>query len=227
MKAVVSSCLFVISLDHLDYQIVMYGSLIRNQDKFTVRFMEMDVHPPIFRGSCSNFELMQFFLDHLDCSLAVIYNKIIISGSKFLSPSMKAVVRTCTCAISLDHLDFRMFMFGSHSRNQDEFTVGFFSKPKFIFLFCKEAVRIVRLWNSLDYLDCSLVVFYIIFFISGSKSLSPSMKAVVRTCACAILLGHLDFRVFMFGSHSWTQDEYTVSFISRRKFIFLFFNEAV
>ena len=85
-------------------------------------------------------------------------------------------------------------MFGLHSRNQDEFTVGFFSKPKFIFLFCKEAVRIVRLWNSLDYLDCSLVVFYIIFFISGSKSLSPSMKAVVITCACAISPDHLDFR---------------------------------
>ena len=67
-------------------------------------------------------------LDHLDCShnvLAVFYNQIFISGSKFLSPSMKAVVRSCACAISLDHLDFRLFMFGSHSySNQDEFTVS-------------------------------------------------------------------------------------------------------
>ena len=68
-------------------------------------------------------------LDHLDCRhgvLAVFYNKNFISGSKFLSPSMKAVVRTCACAISLDHLDFRFFMFGSDSRNQDEFTVNLF-----------------------------------------------------------------------------------------------------
>ena len=53
--------------------------------------------------------------DHLDCShgvLAVFWNKIFISGSKFLSPSMKAVVRTCACAISLDNLDFRLLMFG-------------------------------------------------------------------------------------------------------------------
>ena len=30
---------------------------------------------------------------------------------------------------------------------------------------------------------------------------SPSMKAVIRTCTCAVFLGHLDFRLFMFGSH--------------------------
>ena len=47
-------------------------------------------------------------LDHLDCSLAVYYNKIFISGSKFHSPALKAVVGTCSCAISLDHLDFRL-----------------------------------------------------------------------------------------------------------------------
>ena len=57
-------------------------------------------------------------VDHLDCSyggLTVFYKKICISGSKFLSTSMKAVVRACACAISPDHLDFRLFMFGSHS----------------------------------------------------------------------------------------------------------------
>ena len=58
------------------------------------------------------------YLDDLDCShgvLAVFNNKKIISGSKFLSPSLNAVVRTCACAISLDRLDFRLFMFGSHN----------------------------------------------------------------------------------------------------------------
>ena len=38
---------------------------------------------------------------------------------------MKTVVGTCACANSLDHLDFRFFIFGLHSRNQDEFTVSF------------------------------------------------------------------------------------------------------
>ena len=53
------------------------------------------------------------------------------------------------------------------------------------------------------------------------------MKPVIRSCVCAISLYHLDFILFMFRSHSWNQDEFTVSFISRRKFIFLFFEEAV
>ena len=85
-------------------------------------------------SSCFSRKLFEFgahanSVDRMDCShgvLAVFYNKIFISGSKFLSPSMKAVVRTCACAISLDHLDFRLFMFGSHGySNQDEFTVTF------------------------------------------------------------------------------------------------------
>ena len=36
---------------------------------------------------------------------------------------MKAVIGTCPCANSLDHLDFRLFIFGSHIQSQDEFTV--------------------------------------------------------------------------------------------------------
>ena len=59
------------------------------------------------------------------------------------------------------------------------------------------------------------------------KSYLPSMKLVVRTWACAISLCHLHFRLLMFGSHSQNQHAFTVSFISRRKFIFLFFNKAV
>ena len=38
-----------------------------------------------------------------------------ISGSKLLCSSIKAVVGTFSCAISLDHFYFRLFMFGSHS----------------------------------------------------------------------------------------------------------------
>jgi len=48
------------------------------------------------------------------------------------------------CANFLDHLDFRLYIFGSHSRNQDEFTVSFMLRRKFIFLFQKEAVQILN-----------------------------------------------------------------------------------
>ena len=93
------------------------------------------------------------------------------------------------------------------TRNQDEFTVSFISRWKFIFLFFEEVVLNLEFINanSLDHLDSSLAVFYTEKFISGSKFLSPSMKAVVRTCACAISLDHLDFRLFMFGSHSYSK----------------------
>jgi len=61
---------------------------------------------------------------------------LFFSGSKYLFPSssMKAVVKTCTCVISLFHLDF-------------------------IFQFFEKAVRNLSLLNSLDHLDCSLAVF--------------------------------------------------------------------
>ena len=41
------------------------------------------------------------------------------------------------------------------------------------------------------------------------------MKAVVGTRACAISLGHLDFRLFMFSSYSPNQDKLTVSLVRR------------
>ena len=109
---------------------------------------------------------------------------------------MKAAARTCACAISLDHLDFRLFMFGSFSRSQDEY------RRKFIVL--KKLFEFGAYANALDCLDCSrgaLAVFNFNIFISGSKCLSPLMNAAVRTCPCAILFYHLDIRLFMFGSH--------------------------
>ena len=74
-------------------------------------------------GSSSSYFLMKLFqfwayvnsLDHLNCSLAVLKIFFFISGRTFLSPSIKAVVGTCSRANSLYHLDFRLFMFGSHS----------------------------------------------------------------------------------------------------------------
>ena len=116
------------------------------------------------------------------------------------------------------------------SQNQDEFTVSFISRQKFIFLFFEEAVWIWRLCKfSFSFglqLWCAGSIYKKVF-ISGSKFLSPSMKALVGTSPCATSLGHLDFRLFSFGLYSRNQDEFTVSIISRWKFISLFFEEAV
>ena len=145
-------------------------------------------------------------LDHLDCSLAVFYNENFISGRKFLSSSMKTVVGTCSCAISLDHLDFRLLCLAHiATRNQDEFTAIFFRDGSSTSYFSRKLFELGAYANSLDHLDCSLAVLYNKKCISGSKFLSSSMKAVVGTCSCAISLDHLDSRLFMFCSQSYAK----------------------
>ena len=134
---------------------------------------------------------------------------------------MKLVVRTCACAISLT-IWIHIAMFGSLSLFfRDRSSSSYFSRK--LFKFGAYA-------NSLDHSDCShgeLALFYNLIFISGCKFLSLSMKAVVGTCSCVISLDHFDLRLFMFGSHSRNQNEFTVSFISRKEFNFLFFEKAV
>ena len=60
-----------------------------------------------------------------------------------------------------------MFIFGSDSRNQDEFTVSFFSRQK-LFKFGTYA-------NSLDHLDCShgVLAVFIIKFLFQEANFSP------------------------------------------------------
>ena len=142
---------------------------------------------------------------------------------------MKAVVGTCPCAISLNHLDFRLFMFGSYTWIQDEITVSMISRQKFIVLIFKKVVRICSScelsWSVglLSWCTCSIYSKNFIW----EANFSPSMKAVVGTWPCAISLDHLDFRLFMFCLYSRNQDEFTDSFIPRRKFIFLFFEKTI
>ena len=104
-----------------------------------------------------------------------------IQGTKFLSPSMKSVVENFACANSIDHLDFRLFIFGSHSQNQDEFTVSFILRRKFIFLFFEEAARILSL--------CEF---------SWSFGLQP-------WCSGSILLSIFLFKEPKFSPHQWRQ----------------------
>ena len=66
-------------------------------------------------------------------------------------------------------------MFGSHSPNQDEFTVSFISRRKYISLILRELFEFEAYANLLDHLDCShgaQAVFYNKIFISESKFLS-------------------------------------------------------
>ena len=109
-------------------------------------------------------------------------------------------------------------------RNQDEFTVSFISRQNLSSFFFRMLFEFRAHVNSLDHLDCShgvLAVFHKINLFQEAN-FSLSMKAVVRICACATSLDHLDFKIVKID-----KDEFTVSFKSRLKFIFLFFNEAV
>ena len=108
-------------------------------------------------------------LDHLDCShgaMAVFYFR-----KEFLSPSMK-VVWTCTCANSFDHLDF---IFGSRSQNQDEFSVNFVLRWKFIFFFCRGSCLNLELAQILLIIWIAVVtVVHWQYFISGRKTLTEN-----------------------------------------------------
>ena len=101
---------------------------------------------------------------------------------------MKAVVRTWAFAFSLGHFDFRLFMFGSHTRNQDEFTVSFISRRKSCSYFSRKLFKFWAYANSLDHLDFSLAVFYNKNFISGSKFLYQSMKGMLELVLVLFLL---------------------------------------
>ena len=132
--------------------------------------------------SCLNFELMQILL--IIWIAVIVHRQYLLNGAIFSPHPLRQFVVTCPCANVFDHLNFRLFIFGSHSWMQDEFTVSFTSRRKFILLFFKKCVWILSSYaNFLDYLDCSHGAPAI--FIEGSKFLSPSIKAVVGTCTCA------------------------------------------
>ena len=100
MKAVVRTCAYAISRDHGIQIVNVWLTWL-----LAIRMISLSV---LFRaGSSSSYlKLFEFrayanSLNNLDCSLAVIYSKKFILGSKILSPATQAVVGTCSCAISL------------------------------------------------------------------------------------------------------------------------------
>ena len=141
-------------------------------------------------------------------------------------PSMKLVVRTWACAISLCHLHFRLLMFGSHSQNQHAFTVSFISRRKFIFLFFNKAVRILSVCEFSWSFGLQSGSIYI-NLLCQEEILSP----IIKDSCWNLLLCYFSltfwFQIAMFGSHIQNQDDFTVSSFLTQKFIFLFFQEAV
>ena len=123
----------------------------------------MEVYLPFLKESCAHFKLMRNFL--IFWIAAMLHWQYFIKGSNFLSHHLRQLLELAlTSANFIDHLDFRMFIFGSHSRNQDEFTVSFISRRKFIFLFSRKLFEFWAYSNFLDHLDCShgaLAVLYL------------------------------------------------------------------
>ena len=146
-------------------------------------------------------------LDHLDCSLgalAVFMIKIFISGIKFLSQSINAVVRTCACAIALDRFDLKIvYVWLTYLvKIRMNLLSVLFWEGSLSSYFLRKLFKFGAYTNSLDHLDCSLAVFHNSLFQEGNfLFLFPSTKAVVGTCSCAIYLDHLDFLWLIFGSH--------------------------
>ena len=64
---------------------------------------------------------------------------------------MKAVVVSCPCAISLDHFEIRLFMFGSYTQNQNELSVSFILRQKLIVLILSKLFNFVAQANYLDH----------------------------------------------------------------------------
>ena len=140
---------------------------------------------------------------------------------------MKAVVGTCPCPHPLDHLNCKLFICGSHSQNQDEFTVRFILRQKFIFLFFAEAVRI---WSLCEFswsfrLQSGIICFQKFYFRKQiSLPINEGSCWNLLWCYFSWLFG---FQIVVFGSHSRNQDVFTVRFILRQKFIILLFAEAI
>ena len=211
MKTVVRTCACAIVFLPFGFQIVYVWCLshiaTRNQDikKFTVCFFfKMEVHLPIFWESCSNLELLlilwiiwiavtlywQYFI------IKILFQKANFSPHLWRQLLELALVLFFLTIWILDCLCLAHIA----TRNQDALPVlfrdgsssSFFSRK--LFEFGASAISL----DNLDFSQGVLAVFYNTIFISGSTFLSPSMKAVVRTCACTISLRHLDFRLFCF-----------------------------
>ena len=145
---------------------------------------------------------------------------------------MKAVVRTCACDVSLDHLDFRLCMFGSHSYSKSGWM-----HCQFYF---ETEVHLPIFWGScsnLELMQILLIIwiavmvywqYFIIKFLFQGANFSPHQRKQLLELELVLFLLTIFISDCVCLAHIVTrnQDELTVSFISRWKLIFLFYEEA-
>ena len=120
-------------------------------------------------------------------------------------------------------IGFQVSMFGSwhiYSQNQDEFTVSFILRQASSSYFLRKLFEFGASVNSPAHLDCSLAVFYDNFIFRKQISLLINESSCwnLRLCSFSWPFG---FQIVIFIYI------FTLSFILRWMFIFLFFEEAV
>ena len=127
-----------------------------------------------------------------------------------------------TRAKFFDHLNYRLFIFGSHCR-----TINFILRRRFIFLFFEKAVRILNLREYSSPFGLQSWCTGTNLLKEANFSPHQSRQLLELALTSANFIDHLEFILFIFGSHSRNQDEFTGSFILSRKFIFLCIEKAV
>ena len=167
MRAGVRICACAISIADLDLKlfIIWLTYLVKIRMKKLSVYDKTEVHLPICRGTCSNLDFMQILLI---IQIAVLVHwkyfmiKFFVSGIKDLSPSMKAVVRICACAISLDRLDLRIVYVWLTQLVKHRIILlsVLFQKGSSSSYCLRKLLKFRAYTNSLDHLDCSLAVFY-------------------------------------------------------------------
>ena len=144
-------------------------------------------------------------LDHLDCNLgalAVYYNKKIISGSKFLSPSLNLRL----CYLSTIWISDCLHLAHIVEIRMNSLSV-YFNPEVHLFIF-RGSCSNFELMRILLIICISVIVhwqYFIMNFLFQEANFSSNhwrQSLTIGTCACANYLHHFDFRLFIFGSHS-------------------------
>ena len=142
-------------------------------------YFETEVHLPIFRGSCSNLELVWILL--------IIWIAVMVDWQYFIrkfvfqeanfSPHQWRQLLELALVLFLLTIWISDCLCLAHiaAQNQDEFTVSFVRDGSSSSYFTRKLFEFGAYSNSLDHLDCShgvLAVFYNKKCILGSKFIS-------------------------------------------------------
>ena len=148
----------------------------------------MEVYLLFFSRKLFNFGAYANFLHHFDCSHGVL--AAFCNSFFYFRKQISLLINEGSC-LELALALFLLTIWISDcwcwahiaTRNQDKFTVSFISRRKFFIFFFGGSCSNLQLMQILFIILIAVMVYWqyfvIVFFISGSKFLSPSMKAVV------------------------------------------------